>query len=250
MKSFLTKISLQSGKILMSNYGKIKFIRVKDKLSYVTNADLESEKCIISAIRKKFPSHDIVSEESGSLGKNSDYRWFIDPLDGTHNYINKIPLFGVSIALEHNGKVILGAISLPCLDELYIAEKGKGAFLNGKRIRVSGKKELKKSFILTDLVLRYNPETKLKMLNRLKGLVYDIRVLGSSVYAFAAVAKGSADAYVTALTNSWDMAAGALIVEEANGKVTDFNGKEWKAEKGRFLSSNKKIHDKLLKLLR
>jgi len=250
MKSLMLKAAKAAGKILMKNYGKVKFIKVKDQESYVTNVDLESEKFIISTIRKKYPEHDIVSEESGRLNKKSDYRWYIDPLDGTHNYIHKLPMFGVSIGLEYKGKIILGAICLPYFDELYVAEKGKGAFLNGKRLKVSNRKELKKSFITTDLVLRYFPEKKIEMLNKLKGLVYDIRVLGSAVYGYTSVAKGSADAYITIYTYPWDAAAGALIVEESSGKVTDFNGKEWKANTGKFISSNKKIHNQLIKVLK
>ena len=250
MKNLAIQVAKQSGKSLMKNYGKVKFVKVKDKLSYVTNADLESEKIILSAIRKKYPNHDIISEESGKLNKKSDYRWYIDPLDGTHNYINKIPLFGVSIGLEFKNKMILGVIYLPYFNELYVAEKGKGSFMNGKKIKVSDKKNLKKSFIVTDLVLHYIPGKKIKMLDKLKGFVHDMRVLGSAVYGYAAVAKGSADAYLAPCTNPWDVAAGALIVEEALGKVTDFSGNKWKPEMNNFISSNKKIHRELLKLLK
>tara|TARA_Y100000310_G_scaffold70474_1_gene66150 strand:- start:9375 stop:10127 length:753 start_codon:yes stop_codon:yes gene_type:complete len=250
MKSLAIKAAKGAGKILMKNFGKVKSVRVKDQESYVTNVDLESEKFIISTIREKYPDHDIVSEESGRLNKKSDYRWYIDPLDGTHNYIHKLPMFGVSIGLEYKGKIILGVIFLPYFNELYVAEKGKGAFLNGKKIKVSNKKMLKKSFIITDLVLRYLPEKKIDMLNKLKGSVYDIRVLGSAVYGYTSVAKGNADAYITIYTYPWDVAAGALIVEEASGKVTDFKGNGWDANTGKFISSNKKIHDQLVKVLR
>lgn len=246
MKSFIIKAAEESGKLLIRHYGKIKYVKEKDNESYFTNVDLESEKLIISLIRKNFPGHNIISEESGNLNKKSEYTWYIDPLDGTHNYINNFPLFGVSIALAHKGSVKMGAISLPYFNEIYFAEKGEGAFLNGKKISVSGKKDVKKAFVVTDLALRYRPEEKIQTINKLKGNVYDLRVLGCAVYDYAMVARGSADAYITNYTNSWDVAAGALIVEEAGGKVTDLKGKKWDLSMTEFVISNGKIHSKLL----
>ena len=250
MKSLMLKAAKDAGKVLMKHYGKVKYVTEKDNKSYFTNVDLESEKLIISAIRKKFPGHNIISEESENLDKKSEYTWYIDPLDGTHNYIHNFPLFGVSIALAHKGQMILGAINLPYFNELYFAEKGRGAFLNGKRIRVSSQKNIKRAFVVTDLALRYRPEEKMRMINKLKGNVYDLRHLGCAVYDYAMVARGSADAYITNYTNPWDAAAGALIVEEAGGKVTDFNGRRWSADMSRFVSSNGKMHGQLLKILR
>ena len=250
MKSLIIKAAKDAGKLLMKHYGKVRYVKEKDKTSYFTNVDLASEQLIISAIRKKFPEHNIISEESGNAKKASDYTWYIDPLDGTHNYIKKLPLFGTSIGLEHKGKVILGVISLPYFNELYFAESGKGAFLNGRRISVSGQKNLKRAFVVTDLALRYHPEGKIRMIKKMKGNIYDLRVLGCAVYDYSMVARGSADAYVTNYTNSWDMAAGALIVEEAKGKVTDFKGNKWKTSMSSFVSSNGRIHEQLLKILR
>lgn len=249
MKSTVIKTAKDAGKLLMKHYGKIKYIKEKDKKSYFTNVDLASEKIIISAIRKKFPDHNIISEESPPIDNKSEYTWYIDPLDGTHNYIRMLPLFGVSIALAYKGKVKLGCINLPLFNEIYIAEKGKGAFLNGKRIKVSNKKDLKKSFILTEVAFRYVPDNQ-TIVDKLKGKVYDIRALGSAVFDYIMVAKGSADAYITPHTNSWDVAAGALIVEEASGKVTDFEDNEWNLKQHKFISSNKKIHSQLLKILK
>lgn len=248
IRDLALKAAKQAGKVLLKHYGKVKSIKAKDNLSYVSNVDLESEKCIISAIRKTYPEHDIISEESGRLNKKSDYIWHIDPLDGTHNYINNIPLFGVSIALEYKGKIILGVINLPYFNELYFAEKGKGAFLNGKHIKVSNKKDLKKSFIAVDLVLRHNPEKKIKFLKKLEGHVHDLRVLGSAVAAVAYVARGSADLYLVQQTNSWDISAGFLLIEEAGGKVTGFNGNNWNPYMDNFIASNKILHNGILKV--
>lgn len=249
-KISVIKAAKEAGKILMENYGKIKFIKTKKQKSFVTNVDIESENAIFSIIRKKFPEHDILSEEFGSLNKKSDYRWFIDPLDGTHNYINNIPLFGVSIAMAYKDKMQIGVINLPYFKELYVAEKGKGAFLNGKKIRVSAKKELKNSFFFIEFVLRRNPEKKIELFNKIKDIAYDIRVLGSAVVAQAYVAKGSADIYLIQQTNPWDIAAGFLLIEEANGKVTDFKGNEWNPYMGKYIASNKFLHDKILKVLK
>ena len=163
--------------------------------------------------------------------------------------MKNFPLLGVSIALAYKEKPIIGAINLPFFKELYFAEKGKGAFLNGKRISVSEKSDLKKAFVLTDLNFRYLPDKKMDMIKKIKGKVYDIRVLGCAVYGYTSIAKGNADAFLSPLTNSWDVAAGALIVEEAGGKVTNFKGKEWDLKQDNFIASNGRLHGGLLKML-
>lgn len=250
MKPLIIKAAKDAGRLLMKHYGRIKYVKEKHQKSYFTNVDIESEKLIIKAITKKFPEHNIVSEETGSIDNGSEYTWYIDPVDGTHNYIHTLPMFGVSIALAHKGKVILGIINLPYFNETYFAERGKGAFLNGKRIRVSSQKDAKRAFVVTDLALRYHPDEKIKALRSLKGKVYDIRVLGCAVYAHTLVAKGAVDAYFTLHTHSWDVAAGALIVEEAGGKVTGIGGSPWNVEQSQFMMSNGKVHGQLLGLLK
>ena len=248
MKSLIIEAAKEAGKLVMKHYGKIRFVKTKERKSYFTNVDLESEKLIISLIRKKFPQHNIISEEHGNLGKKSDFTWYIDPVDGTHNYISNFPLFGVSIGLAYKNEVIMGVINLPYFNEIYFAEKNKGAFLNGKRIKVSDKKELKRAFVLADLAIRYGGSEKI--IGKLKNKVYDIRMLGCAVYGYTMVAKGNADAYISPYTNSWDMAAGALIVEEAKGKVTDFKGNKWNRKQHSYVASNKKLHNGMLKSIR
>jgi myo-inositol-1(or 4)-monophosphatase len=249
MKPFITRLSKQAGNILMKYFGKVKYVKEKSNESYFTNADIESEKYIISEIERKFPDHNIVSEEAGTLDKKSQYTWYIDPLDGTHNFMHKLPLFGTSIALALKDKVQFGAIYLPFFKELYFAQRGKGSFLNGKRIKVSRNNILKKSFIVSDLQLRYFPSKKLKLLRNLRGKVYDIRTLGCASYALALVAGGSAEAFITLYTRSWDMAAGSLIVDEAGGKFTDLEGKTWSPKEKQFLISNGKVHGRLLQII-
>lgn len=250
MKQTLIKASEAAAKVLLKHYGKVKYVKTKENDSYFTNVDLEAEKAIFSIIRKKFPRHNIVSEESGIFNKNSEYTWIIDPLDGTHNYIHSIPLFGVSIALVHKDKVKLGILNIPCLKEVYFAEKGKGAFLNNKRIKVSNKKNMKKSFVLTDISPRRIPEEKIKIYKKLKNTAYDIRALGTAIYGQALIARGSADIYITKETNSWDIAAGFLLIEEARGKVTDFNGNNWKPKHGSYIATNGYLHNKILDILK
>jgi len=249
MKKTLLQAANKAGSILLDNFGKIKSIYTKKGNSYYTNVDLAAEKAIISTIREKYPDHSILSEEKGSLRTRSEYEWIIDPLDGTHNYINRLPLFGTSIALAHQGEVIMSAIYLPIFKEMYVAEKGKGSYCNGKRIHVSETKDAKKAFLVTDLTLRYHPEWRLQILKMLRNEVYDLRALGCAVISHAYVSRGSADGMFTTQMFPWDIAGGGLLIEEAGGKVTDFQGRRWKPVKGAFISSNKKIHSQLLRIL-
>lgn len=250
MKSLIIKAAKEAGKIQMKHYGKIRFIKEKKKESYFTNVDLECEKVIINSIKKKFSKHNIVSEESENIYNNSEYTWYIDPLDGTHNYIHNLPLFGVSIALAHKGIVKSGVINLPYFNELYTAEKGKGSFLNGKRIRISNTNKLNKSFVLMDMAIRKALSNNIKIAKKLNNKIYDFRSLGCAVYNYILVAKGDADAYITSYTNTWDVAAGALIVEEAGGKVTGHDGERWHPDNRKFVASNGKIHNQLLKIIK
>ncbi len=250
MKQTLISASKKAASHLMKNYGKIRMVRTKDQDSYFTNVDLESEKMIISEIQKKYPDHSIISEECGSVGKKSDYIWYIDPIDGTHNYINNFPLFGVSIGVSYKKQPLFGAIHLPYFNEFYFAEKGKGAFCNGKRLSVSVKRDAKKAFIVTDLTLRYNAKKKLRTLRKLQDNVYDMRALGCAVVAYTMVARGAADALFSTQMFPWDVAAGALIVEEAGGRVTNFAGRGWEPRKNTFLATNRKIHGQMLDILK
>ncbi|MBS3131260.1 inositol monophosphatase [Candidatus Woesearchaeota archaeon] len=249
-KKLLLKTIKRAGILVLKSYGRVKSIRAKDHESYVTEVDIASEKLIISAIRKKFPKHDIVSEESAATKNNSDFKWYIDPIDGTHNFIRGFPLFGVSIGLEYRGKMALGAMNMPLLGEIYFAEKGKGAFLNGKRISVSNKNKMKEAFIVSDLMLRYGPEKKLEALKRMRGKIHDMRAIGCAVAGYAFVAKGVADAYYTLETFPWDAAAGTLIVQEAGGKVTGLKGEKFDISSGKYLASNGRLHEGMLGFFR
>src|SRR3989338_5624172 len=167
MKNIAVRAAKAAGKVLLDNFGKIKTKTHKGhELGFVTNVDIAAEKKIFSVIRKKYPKHNILSEEEGFIDNNSGYKWVIDPLDGTHNYIHSLPIFGTSIALEHKGDVKLGVIYLPMLNQLFVAEKGNGAFLNGKRIKVSDTDELKHSMLLFEGSLHMQWDKKKEFLDK------------------------------------------------------------------------------------
>lgn len=248
-KKVMLLAAKQASKILLHYYGKKESIKEKPNKSLVATADLESNDTIIKTIKKYFPTHSILSEESGFENKNSDYKWVIDPMDGTHNFLHKIPIFGTSIALEYKNEPILGVLHFPILDITTVAEKGKGAFSNGKRIRVSNKKNLEHSFVLYEFAYA-NRKEKTVFLEKLIHKTIDIRNFGSAIYNLWLIATGKCDGYVLLSTHEWDVAAGFLIVEEAGGKITDLEGNKRKLIQDKFIVSNGKVHKELLSYLR
>lgn len=245
-KSTALLAAKKAGKILLKYYGKKENIKVKPNKTFVATADLEANKAIISAIKKRFPNHSILSEETGFDDNSSDYRWVIDPLDGTHNYLHGIPIFGTSIALEYKNEVVLGLLHFPLLCITAIAQKGKGAFVNGKRLKVSNKKNLDHSFVLFEYSYA-NRREKVGFLEKLIHKTIDVRNFGSAVYNLLMIASGKCEAYVILTTNEWDVAAGFLIVEEAGGKITDLKGKKWTFNNKQYVVSTGRIHNELLK---
>lgn len=245
-KSTALLAAKQAAKILLEYYGKSEKPKEKSNKSLVSKADLEANKAIIGIIKKNFPYHSVLSEESKFEDKKSDYKWVIDPLDGTHNFLHGIPLFGTSIALEYKNKPILGVLHFPILNILAYAEKGKGAFVNGKRARVSDKNKLDYSFISVDYG-QYDRMRRLKMMENFGSKNIDFRSFGSAVYELLLVACGKSDAYIITSTNEWDVAAGILLIKEAGGKITDLQGREWSFAKKNFVMSNGILHNKILK---
>lgn len=236
----------QAEKAIMRHYGKKEHIKIKPNKSLVATADLEANKAIIKVIKNNFPSHSILSEETGFEDNKSDFKWVIDPIDGTHNFLRKIPIFGTSIALEYKNEVVLGVLHFPVLKLTAFAQNGRGAFLNGKRIKVSGKKSLDHSFLLIEFSYA-GREEKIGFLKKLTGKTIDIRNFGSAVHSLMLVASGICDAYMVLSTNEWDVAAGFLLVEEAGGRVTGLDGKKWNFEERKYIISNGKLHKELLK---
>ena len=226
--------------------------RFKSRHEIVTHQDQEAEKIILTIIQKNFPDHRYLSEEKGySKIKKSDYLWIVDPLDGTTNFSIKNPLFGVLIALAKKEEIVLGVNYIPFSQELFWAEKGKGAFLNNRRIHVSNVRKIEKAFLT--YCHSYKPHHIKRAIHAyqiFKLKTYDIRQLGSSAVEFAWVASGRTEMIMVPGANLWDVAAGALLVKEAGGKVTDFKGAGWNLQSKDILASNGKIHSEVLRTLK
>ncbi len=248
-KTLAISAALETGKMLMDNFDKPrKDLVFKSKHDIATFADKKAEKIIVSKINKYYPAHHILSEERGDNNKKSPYFWIIDPLDGTTNYFMHNPLFAVSIALAHKGDIALGVIYVPYMKELYIAEKGKGAELNGKKIKVSGQKNIDRAL----LAYCHGSTTRaikrsMAAYNHLKLKSFDMRQIGSAAIELAMTASGRIESIAIPGTNSWDVSAGVLLVREAGGKVTDFKGNDWDMKAKDMLATNGKIHNELLK---
>ena len=247
-KKVALKAANKASKVLLGYFNKKNFIKQKPNCSLVSEADLKANEAIIKEIKKYFPGHDILTEEAEFEDNKSDYKWVVDPLDGTHNFIHGIPIFGTSIALEYKGSVVLGVLQFPFLKLIAVAEKGKGAFLNGKRIKVSNKKETNHSFILFEYSYSKRSE-KLAFLQKLVDKIIDVRNFGCAVYGLLLIASGKSDGYIILSTNEWDVAAGFILVEEAGGKITDLKGRKWGFDDMKYVISNGKIHSKLLEFV-
>lgn len=217
----------------------------------VTEADHAAEKAIIDVIKSTFPEHQILSEEVGELPQDSDYKWIIDPIDGTINFAHGIPLNCVSIGIEHNGEIIMAAVYNPHLKEFYFAEKGKGATLNDKPIHVSVQTETINACLVTGFPYTYinMPNGPLEIFERFIRKGVPVRRLGSAAIDLCWVAAGRFDGFYEHKLEAWDSAAGYLIVEEAGGKVTDFEGNKFSVYQHRILATNGKIHDEMIAVI-
>jgi myo-inositol-1(or 4)-monophosphatase len=214
----------------------------------VTEADLASEKVIIATIKRNFPAHFIMSEEVGELTMDSEYKWIIDPIDGTINFAHGIPICCVSIGLEKAGEMIMGAVYNPLMNEFYFAQKGFGASLNNKKIQVSKKQELAKSCLVTGFPYTYldEPNGPLQSFERFIRKGVPVRRLGSAAIDLCWVAAGRFDGFYEHKLNAWDSAAGFLLVQEAGGTVTDFKGHKYSPYQPQIIASNGIIHQELL----
>ncbi len=214
----------------------------------VTEADHASEKAILSVIKASFPDHYILAEETGAIIQDSSYKWIIDPIDGTVNFANGIPLNCVSIGIEKDGEIVMGAVYNPHMNEFFFAERGAGATLNDKSIFVSEQPEVIKSCLVTGFPYTYinMPNGPLEIFERLIRKGVPVRRLGSAAIDLCWVAAGRFDGFYEHKLEPWDSSAGYLIVEEAGGKVTDFNGDKYSVYQHRILATNGKIHQELL----
>jgi myo-inositol-1(or 4)-monophosphatase len=217
----------------------------------VTEADHASEKAILDVIYKEFPDHHILSEEAGEIIQDSNYKWIIDPIDGTVNFAHSIPLCCVSIALEYKGEIILASVYNPVMNELFFAEKGKGATLNDKPIRVSKKQNVVNACLVTGFPYTYldMPNGPLQIFEKLIRKGIPVRRLGSAATDLCWVAAGRFDGFYEHKLQAWDSAGGYLIVEEAGGKVTDFNGSKFSPYQPHILATNGDIHEEMLAVI-
>lgn len=252
MLKFIEEIAKQAGRILLENLTKIQTIEVKEKNGHkdlVTNIDKEVELFLAEKIESKFPDHKILAEETVDKKGSSDYSWYIDPLDGTTNYIHKNPLFAVSIGVTHKDELAHAVVYNPFYNEMFKAEKNKGAFLNDKKINVTKEKNIGNTILVTGFACRRNdPFTpNFKIYQHFEDLSQGVRRLGSACLDLCYVACGRADGFWEANLNTWDVAAGSLIVKEAGGKVTDFRGGDNYLFGKELIATNGYLHDDIMK---
>jgi len=253
MLSFATQIAREAGNLLVQKLGSAK-ITNKGDINLVTEADIAAENLIIERIRSHYPQHGILAEESGEAaiigGKQSEWKWIIDPLDGTTNYAHGYPCFCVSIALEHRGVLEAGVVYDPMRDEMFAAERGRGATLNDRRIRVSNVDELNQAMVCTGFPynVRERPDFAREFANFTLN-AQAVRRDGSAALDLAYVACGRFDGFWEDGLNPWDVAAGALLICEAHGKVTNFKDEPVDIYNEQVLASNGLIHEAMMRVL-
>ncbi len=251
----LINISKEAGQLVKEKFGKNLEIEFKtNELNLVTEADKASEKLITDFIKKKYPSHGILAEEGSQVDPakgGTEYLWVIDPLDGTTNFAHGLPIFSVSIGLQKNGETIAGVVYDINQNIIYAAELGSGATANHKKIKVSTNSNLAHSMLVTGFPydVKDNPDKAFERFITMIKSSRAVRRLGSAAIDFCYIAKGVFDGFWEVHLHPWDICAGKLIVEEAGGLVTDFNGNKIDIYSKRILSSNGKIHDAVIKKL-
>lgn len=212
--------------------------------------DKMADDLIVRGIREAYPGHSILTEESGLSGGDPDWLWVVDSLDGTGNFADWNPFFSVCVALKHKADLVLGMVYAPAIDEFYVVEKGGGAYLNQKGIRVSDVSSLGDSYICYCEGGERNRTRTGEIMGRVYPKVKDIRKLGSAGLETAWVAAGKGEAYFTTGIEPWDVAPGVFLVREAGGEVTDFAGHDWQLQRSDLVFSNGRVHPALLELLR
>jgi myo-inositol-1(or 4)-monophosphatase len=243
----MTAIAREAGALLMDYFRKHVKIEYKGDADLVTIADRSSEKLIRERIRQQFPGHDVLGEEEGLVDTGSDYRWYVDPLDGTTNFAHGFPVFCVSMALEYKGKRIAGVVYDPTRDEMFSAEQGSGAYLNQERIYVSKTAKLVECLVATGFPShKRHKNPNIYFYHHITLRTHGVRRAGSAALDLCYVAAGRLDGFWEFNLNSWDTAAGVLIVEEAGGKVTRFDGSPFEINSRETLASNGIVHQALM----
>jgi myo-inositol-1(or 4)-monophosphatase len=244
----------EAGEFLLENVGQVRNVETKkgEVRNLVSEIDRGSEERIIRAIKSQYPNHAILAEESGGSRSATEYRWIIDPLDGTTNYLHGVPIFSVTIGIEYRGEIVAGVVYDPNLDELFTAERGSGAFLNASRLSVSHASQLIDSLLVTGFPydIADNPDHAVDHFVNFLMAARGLRRLGSAAMDLSYVAAGRFDGFWEVNLNPWDMAAGVLCIQEAGGRVTDFFGHPSNIYKKQVLASNGAIHDAMLDILK
>ena len=243
----MSEIAREAGALLMQYFHRRVKIEYKGDADLVTEADRNSEKLILERIRSVWPSHEVIGEEGARIETGGDYRWYVDPLDGTTNFAHGVPVFCVSLGLAFRGERHAGVLYDPTRDELFAAERGKGAFLNGKKIEVSKTAQLKQSLVSTGFPShKRHKNPNIYFYHQLTLRSHGVRRAGSAALDLASVASGRYDGFWEFNLNAWDTAAGTLIVEEAGGKVSGFKGEPLAITDRDVVASNGLIHDEII----
>jgi myo-inositol-1(or 4)-monophosphatase len=243
----MVEIAREAGCLLMGYFARRVKIEYKGEVDLVTEADRASEQRILERIRARWPGHNVLAEEGGGSEAGSDYRWYVDPLDGTTNFAHGFPVFCVSLGLEHKGERIAGVVYDPTRNELFSAEKGGGAFLNGNAIHVSKVGNLAESLVATGFPShKRHKNPNIHFYHQITLRTHGVRRAGSAALDLCYVACGRFDAFWEFNLNPWDTAAGVLIAEEAGGKVSDFRGGPFQISSREVCASNGLLHPPLL----
>jgi myo-inositol-1(or 4)-monophosphatase len=244
----MSAMAREAGGLVMGYFHQHLKIEYKGDADLVTAADRASEVLIRERIRERWPTHDVLGEEQGLSDQGSEYRWYVDPLDGTTNFAHGYPVFCVSLGLEHRGKVVAASVYDPTRDELFSAEQGRGAHLNGAPIHVSKTAALKESLLATGFPShKRHKNPNIHFYHQITLRTHGVRRAGSAALDLCNVACGRFDGFWEFNLNPWDTAAGVLIVEEAGGKVTRFDGSPFEINSRETLASNGLLHDALLR---
>ena len=250
----MVKACRKASKILIRDFGEIEKLQVslKGPGDFVTASDKKVEKILIEELQKARPNYSVLSEEIGEINNDQSFKWIIDPIDGTANFLHGIPHFAISIGLEHDNQIICGIIYDPIKDEMFVAEKGNGSYLNNQRIRVSSRSKLKDCIIFTGGPKRESKDKELSLAeykNFSSKVQIPIRKLGSAALDMAYVAAGRCDGFWQRNLSYWDIAAGIILVKEAGGFVTDFEGENRYVENKTILATNSKINKEMIEVL-
>ncbi|MFH0971151.1 MAG: inositol monophosphatase family protein [Candidatus Micrarchaeota archaeon] len=247
------KAAKEAGEMLLTYQGREKGVHFKAERDITTKADKASEALLEKIlIEDHFPEHDFLSEETPYESKEKEYTWIVDPIDGTGNFAHENPIFCVSVGLRHGNEIVCGAIYSPAMDEMFLAEKGKGAFLNGKKITTSPDKEFYDLLLSVEMAPKENIIRRTLLLEKNLALKHRVRTFGSGAMDLAFVACGRFDAFISAYLYIWDVAAGIVIIREAGGEITHLNGEKIDLGKISFsaAASNGVLHKQLIEKLK